>query len=298
MLSKKKNALNEDYKDIIYNLDIGFFRVGIDGIILNHNPKFNEIFGISPHENLVGSISFDFWQHAEDREKFISELKSKGYVKHYVAHARKVTGEKIVVQGNSHLVRNENGQPIATEGTIIDISEKYALEQKLKASEEKFRDITEFSPDIIFETDKSLNLTYVNSVAFEKFGYTQKEVKDGLNLAQLIDPEYKQKAFSKIKIIFEGEKTEPDVYLLHKKDGTSFYARIHSRPVIENEHIVGMRGTVTDINDTVLAEQELKESEEKFRTIAEQSFMGIIILQEGIFKYFNEQARKLNGYSA
>ena len=52
MISKKKELTNkteEEYRDIIYNLDVGFFRIGLDGIILNHNPKFNEIFGISPN---------------------------------------------------------------------------------------------------------------------------------------------------------------------------------------------------------------------------------------------------------
>lgn len=116
MISKKKNALNEDYRDIIYNLDVGFFRVGLDGTVLNHNPKFNEIFGIPPNENLVGTISFDFWEGLEDRNTFLAELQSKGYVRNYVVPARKVTGEKIVVQGNSHLVRDENGKSHSDRG--------------------------------------------------------------------------------------------------------------------------------------------------------------------------------------
>ena len=159
------------------------------------------------------------------------------------------------------------------------------------------RDIVELLPDIIYEADLNLNLTYVNSVAFEKFGYSQEDLDIGLNIVQLIDPEYKERAFSKIKLIFEGKETDPDEYLLRKKDGSTFYARVHSRPIFKNGQIVGLRGTINDINEMILAEQKLKESEEKFRTIAEQSFMGIIIIQDGLFKYFNEQARKLNRYS-
>ncbi|MFX0083495.1 MAG: PAS domain S-box protein [Candidatus Hodarchaeota archaeon] len=298
MISNEKNFdIEKEYKNIVYNLDVGFFRVGLDGIISRHNPKFNEIFGINPNENLVGTKSFDFWYNSEDRERFIEVLKKNGYVKNYVVPAIKVTGEKIIIQGNSHLIKNENGNPIATEGTIIDISDKYFLEQKLKKSEEQYRDLVELLPDIIYEANLDLNLTYVNSVAFKKFGYTQKDLNCGINIVELIDPEYKEKAFSKIKKIFEGKSTDPDEYLLYKKDGSNFYARIHSRPVYNNGNIVGIRGTINDINEMILKEQELKESEEIFRTIAEQSFMGIIIIQDGLFKYFNEQARKLNEYS-
>lgn len=170
--------------------------------------------------------------------------------------------------------------------------------QEVKNSEEKYRDLAEFSPDIIFETDKKLNLTYVNAVAFEKFGYTQKEVKEGLNIAQLIDLEDRQIAFSNVKTIFEGKKTDPNIYRLRKKDGTSFYARIHSRPVIDNGQVIGIRGTVTDINNLMIAEQKLKESEQKYRLLSENTDDLIVVYDENLgVEYSNEATHeKILGY--
>ncbi|MFX1324018.1 MAG: PAS domain S-box protein, partial [Promethearchaeota archaeon] len=183
---------------------------------------------------------------------------------------------------------------------ITDLSYQKNLEIKLKEiqeSEEKYRDMAEMLPDIIFETDKNLNLTYVNSIAFKKFGFKPEEFNKSLKLLDFVHPNYKEKASVQIASLFEGKKTKPNDYLLCKIDGTCFYARIHSRPVYKDGNVVGIRGIITDVNDMILAEQELKESEEKFRTIAEQSFMGIIVIQDGVFKYYNEQARELNGYS-
>lgn len=177
-------------------------------------------------------------------------------------------------------------------------SKKYEItKQKIKESEEKYRDIAELLPDIIYEADLDLNLTYVNSVAYKKFGYTPEDLDCGLNIAQLIDPKYKDKAFSKIKLIFEGKETKPDDYLMCKKEGSTFYARIHSRPIFKEGNIIGLRGTVTDINDMMISEQELRESEEKFRGIAEQSFMSIIVLQEGLMKFFNDRVPERIGYT-
>jgi len=178
-----------------------------------------------------------------------------------------------------------------------DITESKLAEQKLKDSEEKYRELADLLPDIIFETDKSLNLTYVNSVAFKKFGYTPEDIKLGLNVSTIIHPKSKEKALLHIKSIFEGKETKPNDYLLCKKDGTCFYARLHSRPVIKDGNVVGIRGTITDINEMIIAKQELIESEERFRTIADQSFMGIVVIQDGIFKYLNDQTLNLTGYS-
>lgn len=55
---------------------------------------------------------------------------------------------------------------------------------------------------------------------------------------------------------------------------------------------------VIDITDRKQAEQKLKESEEKYRILTEQSLMGIFILQEGRFKYINQAISDINGYSA
>ncbi|MFX1277966.1 MAG: PAS domain S-box protein [Promethearchaeota archaeon] len=298
MISKKKNiSVNEEYKEIVHNLDVGYFRVGLDGTILKHNPKFNEIFGISINKSLVGTKSFDFWQQSEERDKFIEELTRVGHVKNYLAHARKVTGEEIVVQGNSHLVKNENDHPIATEGTIIDISEKFILEHKLKTSEEKYRDLIEFLPDTIFETDLDLNITFVNSVGFEKFGYVKEDLDKGINIGQLIDPKYREKAYLKINEVLEGKATKPETYLIQKRDGTPIYARIHSRPIIENGSIVGMRGTLTDINDRIIAEKKLEESEEKYRMISENANDLIAVVDMNLSYEYINKGYELLGYT-
>jgi len=52
-----------------------------------------------------------------------------------------------------------------------------------------------------------------------------------------------------------------------------------------------------DITERKLAEQDLKESEEKFRNITEQSFMGIVILQDDVIKYVNKAVSDIYGYT-
>ncbi|UCC20001.1 MAG: PAS domain S-box protein [Promethearchaeota archaeon] len=268
--AKRKLRESENkYQEMIENLDFGFFQVSLDGTILTHNRKYNEIFGIDPLKCLNGEKTINYWKNKNDRQKFILELKKNGRVKNYIATAKKINGETIILQENSHLIYDNKGVPIASEGTIIDITEKYNLERNLEDSEKRYRDIAELLPDVIFETDLNLNLTYVNSIAFKKFGYTKEDLSSGLNINLFVEKTYRELASKNIRLIFQGKDTTPQEYLLVKKDGTKFYGLVHSRPIYKDKKIIGIRGTITDINNLVMAEKELKESEVKFRRIFE-----------------------------
>lgn len=84
---------------------------------------------------------------------------------------------------------------------------------------------------------------------------------------------------------------------LKRKEKTIIWVSISSQAQkIENQTY--FFNSFQDITSRKEIENSLKESEEKFRTIAEQSFMNIIIMQDGVHKYFNERVSKTNGYSS
>jgi len=83
---------------------------------------------------------------------------------------------------------------------------------------------------------------------------------------------------------------------LKKKDGTLFWASTSSATQqLEDQTL--LINLFQDITKRKEIEITLKESEEKFRTIAEQLFMNIIILQDGIYRYFNNGVLKTNRYN-
>ncbi|MCK4370719.1 MAG: PAS domain S-box protein, partial [Candidatus Lokiarchaeota archaeon] len=60
-------------------------------------------------------------------------------IRNYIVPVKKKDGEQIVVQVNAHLIKNDDNNPIAIEGTFSDITEKFRLEQELLESEKKLR---------------------------------------------------------------------------------------------------------------------------------------------------------------
>jgi len=194
-------------------------------------------------------------------------------------------------------LKDNDGNVVNVIEYVKDITKQKKAEYKLRESEEKYRGMAELLPDVIFEADLDMNLKYVNPAGFKMFGYSSQDLEEGINLSQLLTPDSLNIARKRIKDISEGITTSPNEYELLKKDGYKIYCRVHSRPIIKDDRIVGLRGTVTDITDIKLAEQKLKESEEKYRILIEKSLQGICILQDVRIIFANEALSEILGYS-
>ncbi|MHA2032599.1 MAG: PAS domain S-box protein, partial [Candidatus Kariarchaeaceae archaeon] len=161
-----------------------------------------------------------------------------------------------------------------------------------------YKDLLEFLPEVVFETDLELNLIYTNKVGFEKFGYTKEDFLNGINLAEVIAPESIEVAMNTIKSIFRGSKSKPSEYLLQRKDKTTFYGRVHSRPIMKDNTLVGLRGIVSDISELKETQKQLHDSEEKYRSIVEHSHETIIVLNDqSRIVYANPVASEVFGWS-
>ena len=269
---QKLNESEEKYKNMMNNLDIGFFKVNLDGIYLEHNPEHNRILGIDPFENLIGTKTIDFWQNPKDRQNYLKELKKNGFIKDFIAHAKKKNGEQIVLQANAHLVKNSEGEMTAIEGTFTNITEKYNLEEKLRESIDKFQALFNSNNDSIFIHDKGSQFIEINQTACERLGYTRKEL---LKLApkNLVPPGYKVDIQANIKILQEkGELLIESEHMT--KDGDVIPVEINSRIF----YYGGKNAIISiarDITERRKAEQKIKESEERYRVLFESSPVGI-----------------------
>ena len=59
-----------------------------------------------------------------------------GYISNFVIHTKKRNGEDLTIQINAHLINKDNDEIYEVEGTLLDITEKFKLEQDLKKSQE------------------------------------------------------------------------------------------------------------------------------------------------------------------
>jgi PAS domain S-box-containing protein len=169
--------------------------------------------------------------------------------------------------------------------------------REIKESEEKFRNLAEQSPNMVFVNNKG-RVVYANKKAEEIIGYTKEEFySPSFNFLCLIAPESREQ----IKSVYErhvknGKDVGPLEYRLVTKDGRILDAILTSR-LITYEGDKAILGTVIDITERKKMEEVLRESEEKYRTQFEEALDAIFVAdaETGIIIDCNRAASELVG---
>ena len=130
-------------------------------------------------------------------------------------------------------------------------------EEALKESEEKYRDMANLLPQIVFEIDLTGHITYVNKQAYSIFRYNDDELIGSDTLIFHV-PEERPLVKKSIISLFKGENIEKKEYNMIRKDGTVFPALIYISLVIKENKTVGLRGVVIDITEQKLTEEKIR----------------------------------------
>jgi PAS domain S-box-containing protein len=146
----------------------GFYSVTLEGKLLIYNDEFTRIFGLDPDKDYTGLELPDFWQNPEDRKDYINELKLIGFIRNYIIKAKKANGEKITVQANSRLVKDEEGRPVRIEGTILDITEKMRIEAELERFNRELTRKNEELEQVLYATSHDLRSPLLNIQGFSR----------------------------------------------------------------------------------------------------------------------------------
>jgi PAS domain S-box-containing protein len=132
------------------------------------------------------------------------------------------------------------------------------VEEDLRFSEEKFKDMADLLPQIVFETDEQGLLVYVNKMGYKIMGYEPDEKVIGLNTINFYIPEHRTRAVENIRRSVSGQVAiGGNEYTMLKKDGSEFQVLVYSSPISKGQVTVGLRGIIIDISERKIAEGEL-----------------------------------------
>ncbi len=206
-------------------------------------------------------------------------------------------GRRIEAIINTKLINYQGERAIL--GIITDITERKKTEEALKESEERYRDLVEKADIAITIDDREGNFRYFNKKFAELFGYSEKAMRKK-SIQTLVHPDDARWVMEFHKARFHGGKI-PSRYEFKgvRKDGSTIYLEADVVELKEEESTIGTRAYIWDITERKMAEKELLESEEKFRSLVANSSDAIISVNaQGIIDFWNPAAKDVFGYSS
>ena len=283
--SKRKEDVlkkrEERYRNILESMAEAYFEVNLKGNLTFFNSTATKGLGYT-NEEMMG-MNFNQFVDNENARKvfnafhkvFLTGETIKAFEWEFINKNR----EKMAVESSVSLRRDENGSPIGFRGVVRDISDRKKAETAQHESEEKYRSILENIEEGYYEVDLLGNFTFFNDSMRRMIGYNREEMM-GMNYSQLMDKEYKLKVYNIFHDVFLTGKADKGFdWEIVGNDGSR--RQIESSVALirnSNGKPVGFRGIVHDITERKRAEEALRQSEGRLKTILETIQEGIVMI--------------------
>lgn len=258
------------------------------GKILDANPAASHIYGYT-HEEFLTLKNIDV--SAEPESTLSATTKDEAFVP--VRYHRKKDGTVFAVEITAGVTDLDN--TVVHIVTVRDITERLRTQEILRASERKYRELSDFLPQTIFELDTEGRLQYLNKAGMQTYGFTQSPL--GVPAIEGVIPEDQERMIENIRKSFsENRSNIGDEYMAKRIDGTTFPVMIYGSRMMDNDKFVGYRGLIIDISERKAMEEALKRSEERYRRLIQSLQEGLFVIQEEKFVFVNEAIVNILGY--
>jgi PAS domain S-box-containing protein len=289
---KESEKRNRSLIEALSQTGIGIDIIDVDYNILFQSHFLKDRFGNHPNKKC--------YEYYRGREEYCENCQALRTIQNNTVEKHTVTGvDNHIYEIISAPFPNADGTVDKAIEVLRDITDKVIAEKKLRESEENFRTIAEDSHLAITILQDDL-VVYTNQKMADMFGYDREE------MLTWTPKEYaKTVAEDSLEFVMEQARKkqigDPNIethYPIHcvKSSGEKFWVDNISTTIIYNGRPADLV-TILDTTDKREAEQKLKESEEKFRNITEESLLAICIVQDDVIKYVNQEMAYLYGYS-
>jgi len=172
-------------------------------------------------------------------------------------------------------------------------------QEKLNNLDEELKKLMDRVPALIFYKDTKNNYIRVNEYVANAHGM-RKEDLEGKSCFEIYPKNLAQKYWEDdLEVIKSGISKLNIIEQWETKEGLKWFLTSKRPYVKNNEKIIGIIGISTDITDRIIAEQKLRESEQKYKNLIETSAIGLmeIDLIKGGLLYINSRLLEIIGYS-
>ncbi len=290
----------ERYRNVVEDQTEFISRFLPDGTHIFVNEAYCRYFGLVREEILGHRFRPDVMP--EDRERvgrFFASLTPDnpvGIIEHRI----------IMPDGNIRWQRwsdraifDPHGDLIEYQSVGRDVTENKVTEEVLKERERQFRMLAENSQDVITRQTPDGQLTYISPASLVTYGYDPEVFRRG-GVSDLIHPDDLPAAMAYLKTLTPENPTATLTYRVKHLDGHHVWVESRFSGVFDENtgQLLEIYGVTRDISATRRVEEELRESQERFRRIFEDSPLGMaVVSQDFRFSMVNRRFCDMLGYS-
>jgi PAS domain S-box-containing protein len=307
--TEKKNAEDallrseQRYRNLFETMVQGVFYQNRDGYITNANQAALEILGVSEEEIRQRSIFSNDWKAIDENGKALmpeeypsmKAISTGSEVENIILGIFNKKDEEfrwLSVSAKPQFT-TDKGKSNEAFVTMHDITARKRAEIELRNSEERFQALIEQAPDAIYMHDSDGRIVLFNKKASQMTGYSADQLRQmhisNLEIKYSLE-ELKEKwnrLLHQKSMRIEGlhKRQNGDIFPV---DVNLSFMQIHGRTLII--------GFARDISDRKRTENALRESEEKYRKLVDNSLLGFYLIRKGILLYCNKTFADIFGY--
>ncbi len=231
------------------------------------SPSFKAVTGYSP--TLKGRLGFEF-VHPDDMPAVQQALmksiatRSPEKVEYRLRHA---SGTYIWVEAVGKPVLDKAGNLAGAVLSLRDITNRKKAEEAHILAEEKYRNLVENIEEVIYRTDENGIVTYISPSVNGLRGYEPSDIV-GRPFSDFIHPDDLPRILEMYEKLLSGPVLSNE-YRIVLKSGEPLWVQSSSRAIYEGDRFRGLQGLLRDITGRRKAEEALRESEERYRSILE-----------------------------
>ena len=284
-------AKNGQYFESLFQVTpLAIVTLDLNHKIINANPSFEKLFGYKEKEiiglyldNLITSDAT-----FSEAEKFTSDIIAGKYVTFITQRFRK-DGSPVIVElfGVPVIV---DGLQIGALGLYHDVTERTLAKQKLKKSEEKYREIFENMIDFLYSHDLKGNFIDVNSTFIVTSGYDYETLLE-MNIADLMFPEHRRFVHYYLsKVIKNGQSK--GILPVQSKSGQTLFIEFKNSLIMEDGVPVAIQGSSRDITERFELEEKLKKSMQELDSLARTDALTGLLNRRGIYEHLESELKR------
>ncbi|SFI08254.1 hypothetical protein SAMN05421753_105153 [Planctomicrobium piriforme] len=253
--------------------------------------NFIPIFGVPLDEQNSAPLSaFVNAIHPDDRDRVSTliqqtlETDIPFKAEYRIVNAR---GERWVI-ARGQVERDAQGRPCGWAGVIVDITERKQAGERLSESEQQLRLVTDHIPALVGYIDSEMRYQFVNSAYHRWFGTPADKIV-GHTVSEILGQEQLQKRLPYIQTALQGERVTFETSF-ELPDGGELFTLSSYVPDIEGDVVKGFYVFGLDITARKAAEDALRESEARFRLIADtMPQIAWVTRPDGYHEYYNRR---------